>query len=306
MGSYSYKKHKKSKHSKRSKRSARRKTRKMGGGSSGMGVVVESGSPYRYMNQPSNSQIAGCHSDNTTGGGAYSLNTPLVVGGQSGGGQVCTQSPYQFLQKGGGKKHMINMRKQKNMKYMKHKKGSRHMRGGAGSFWNFSKFWNPSYPENGGNVLSLSSKGISPAGLGAPISTAGDKPIPPIQPWPAQKLIMPHDYTKGGAQVGGGGRHTRRGKGRGRGRGLKGGSILEDIQNIGRSIMYGAGSAINGLSGYSNKIYNSNPMPTHQFPRGLGNTSSGGNSYNELGPKDNPSSGLKGIYDSAYAKSASM
>jgi len=295
MGSYSYKKHKKSKHSKKSKRNVRRKTRKMGGGGD-MGVVVESGSPYRYINQPSNSQIAGCHSDNTTGGGAYSLNTPLAVGGQRGGGQVCTESPYQFLQKGGGKKQMRNMR---NMKY---KKGSRHMRGGNGSFWDFAKFWNPSYPGQGGNVLSLSSKGISPAGLGAPISTAGDKPIPPIQAWPAEKLIMPHDYTKGGAQVGGG-RHTRRGKGRGRGRGLKGGGILEDIQNIGRSMVYGVGSAINGLSGYSNTIYNSNPSPTVQYSRGL---SSGEYKYNELGPKGNASLGLKGIYDQAYAKSASM
>jgi len=290
MGSYSYKKHKKAKHSKKHKLHKSRKTRKMGGG--GMGVVVQSGSADRYINPINTSQIAGCRSDNTTGGGAYQLNTPLAVGGQRGGGQVCTQSPYQFIQKGGGK------RVRKHIRNMKYKKGSRHMRGGGGdgSFWNFAKFWNPDNPGQGGNVLGLSERGTSPSGIGSPLSTAGYKPIPPIQPWPAEKLIIPHDYTKGGAQSGGG-KYTRKGKGkgkgRGRGRGLKGGSIIDDIQGFGRDIVYRLGSAVNGISGYSNALYNQNPSPTSQFPRGLGDVASGDYKYNSLN--------LKNIYDKSYS-----
>jgi len=275
MGSYSYKKHKKAKHSKKHKVHKSRKTRKMGGGG-GMGVVVQSGASDRYINPINTSQIAGCRSDNTTGAGAYYLNTPLAIGGQRGGGQVCTQSPYQYhnMQKGGGK------RARKHIRNMKHKKGSRHMRGGNGSFWNFAKFWNPG---QGGNVLGLSERGISPSGLGSPLSTAGNKPIPPIQAWPAEKLILPHDYTKGGIQSGGG-KYTRKGKGKGKGRGraLKGGNIIDDIQGFGRDIVYRIGSGINGLSGYSNALYNQNPSPTSQFPRGLGNVTTGASSYNSL------------------------
>jgi len=298
MGSYSYKKHKKSKHSKHGKHSkyskknkhqSRRKTRKMGGGNA-------------------NIPCAGCRSDNTIKIGGYYLNTPLPDGaggggggggggGQmGGGGQACTQNPYQFSsgnQKGGrggrGRSKMVA-----------HKKGcknnKRGMKGGDGSFWNFAKFWNPN---TGGNVLSLSDKGISPSGLGSPVSTSGDKPIPPIQPWPTQKLIMPHAYTQGGAQMGGG-KYTRRGSGNRRGRGLKGGSILDDIQNIGRSMVYGVGSAINGLSGYSNKIYNANPNPTVQFPRGLGDVSvsKGGVAYSSVD--------LPTVYKNSYAAAANL
>ena len=283
MGSYSYKKHKKSKHSKKNKHHMRRKTRKMRGG--GMGVAVQSGSSNMYINPASTSQIAGCRSDNTTAGGAYYLNTPLAVGGQKGGGQVCTQPPYQFLQRGGGKRLRKNMR---------HKKGSRRMKGGNGSFWNFAKFWNPDNPGQGGNVLSLSPRGISPSGIGSPVSTAGNPPIPPIQPWPAEKLILPHDYTKGGFQSGGG-KHTRKGKGKGKGkgRGLKGGGIIDDLQTFGRDVVYRLGSAVNGLSGFDNKVYNVNPSPTFQFPRGLGNVTSGASSYNSLN--------LKNIYDKSYS-----
>ena len=287
MGSYSYKKHKKAKHSKKHKLHKSRKTRKMGGGS-GMNVLVQSGSANRYINPPSASQIAGCRSDITTGAGAYQLNTPLAIGGQRGGGQVCTQSPYQYqnhhMQRGGGKR----------VRNMKYKKGSRHMRGGNGSFWNFAKFWNPANPEQGGNVLGLSEKGISPSGLGSPLSTAGYKPIPPIQAWPAEKLIMPHDYTKGGAQSGGG-KYTRKGngKGRGRGRALKGGNIIDDIQGFGRDIVYRLGSAVNGMSGYSNALYNQDPSPTSQFPRGLGDVASGDYKYNSLNKKN--------IYDKSYS-----
>ena len=290
MGSHSYKKHKKAKHSKKHKAHKSRKTRKMGGGG-GMGVVVQSGSADRYINPINTSSVAGCRSDNTTGSGAYYLNTPLAIGGQrgggAGGGQACTQSPLQFMQRGGGK------RARKHIRNMKHKKGSRHMRGGDGSFWNFAKFWNPSNPDQGGNVLALSEKGISPSGTGVPLSTSGYKPIPPIQPWPVEKAILPHDYTKGGAQ-GGGGKYTRKGKGkgRGRGRGLNGGGIIDDIQGFGRDIVYRLGSAANGLSGYSNPLYNQNPSPASQFPRGLGNVTSGASSYNSLNLKD--------VYDKSY------
>ena len=287
MGSYSYKKHKKSKHSKHSKKNkhhSRRKTRKMGGGSANM-------------------PCAGCRSDNTTKIGGYYLNTPFPDGvgrggGQmGGGGQACTQSPYQFSngnQKGGRKG---KGKGKGRSKMVPHKRGMRGMKGGDGSFWNFAKFWNPN---TGGNILSLSDKGTSPTGLGAPITTSGDKPIPPIQEWPAQKLVMPHSYT----QMSGGGRrgvnYTRKGKGKGkgRGRGLKGGGILDDIQNIGRSIVYGAGSAINGLSGYSNKIYNANPSPTVQFPRGLGNVSKGGVAYSSVD--------LPKIYNDSYNTAANL
>ena len=286
MGSRSYKKHKKSKHGKKNKHYMRRKTRKMGGG--GMGVVIESGSPERYTNPVDASQIAGCRSDNTTGIGAYQLNTPLAVGGQRGGSQVCTESPYKFLQNGGKGGKGGKSWKQYN------KKMSRRMKGGDGSFWNFAKFWSPSQPGQGGNVLLLSDKGISPAGVGAPVSTAGNRPIPPIQPWPAQKLIWPHDYTKGGAQVGGGGgKRTAK-----KGRKMKGAGLLQDVENFGRSISHGFGSLVNGLSGYSNQIYNINPTPTVQFPRGLGNEQIKQFQFTEKN--------LKTIYNQAYAKSAQM
>jgi hypothetical protein len=228
-------------------------------------------------------QMYGYTQANTTATGAYYLNTPLAVGGQKGGGQVCTQPPYQFLQRGGGKRLRKNMR---------HMKGSRHMKGGNGNFWNFAKFWNPDNPGQGGNVLSLSPRGISPSGIGSPVSTAGNPPIPPIQPWPAEKLIWPHDYTKGGFQSGGG-KRTRKGKGKGKGRGLKGGGIIDDLQTFGRDIVYRMGSAVNGLSGFDNKIYNVNPSPTFQFPRGLGSVASGASSYNSLN--------LKNIYDKSYS-----
>ena len=265
----------------RKKNGNKKKSRKMSGGSrmSGMGVVVNSASPNMYINPATDLNRPGLYSDNTTAGGAYYLNTPLAVGGQKGGGQVCTQPPYQFLQRGGGKRLRKNMR---------HKKGSRHMKGGNGSFWNFAKFWNPDNPEQGGNVLSLSPRGISPSGIGSPVSTAGNPPIPPIQSWPAEKLIFPHDYTKGGFQSGGG-KRTRKGKGRG----LKGGGIIDDLQTFGRDVVYRLGSAVNGLSGFDNKVYNVNPSPTFQFPRGLGNVTSGASSYNSLNLKD--------IYNKSYS-----
>jgi hypothetical protein len=122
--------------------------------------------------------------------------------------------------------------------------------------------------------------------------------MPPIQPWPAQKLILPHEYTIRGGQTGGG-KRTRNGnvKGKGnsrrRGRGLKGGNIIDDIQTIGRDIVYRMGSAVNGVSGYDNSIYNVNPNPTFQFPRGLGNVTTGASSYNSLNLQD--------IYNKSYA-----
>ena len=289
MGYRSYKKNKKTKNGRKHKRYMQKKTRKMGGGNMGIGVAIKSGSPNMYINPVDTSQVAGCRSDNTTAIGAYQLNTPLAVGGQSGGGgQVCRESPYQFLQSG-GKWGKGGKRGRRYVKY--NKKMSRRMKGGDGSFWNFAKFWNPSNPEQGGNLLGLSNKGISPSGNGSPVSTAANRPIPPIQPWPTQKLIIPHDYTKGGAQVGGGKGTAKRG------RKLKGGSgILQDVENFGRSISHGFGSIVNGLSGYSNQIYNPNPSPMVQFPRGLGNEN-----LNKFMPNE---TSLQSIYNNAYARSA--
>jgi hypothetical protein len=230
--------------------------------------------------------IAGCRSDATTAGGAYSLNTPLAVGGQNGGGggQVCTQNPYQFNQNGGGKKGK------------KHMKRGRHMKGGEGSFWNFAKFWNSGNPGLGGNVIPLSGRGISPSGIGSPVSTAANPPMPPIQPWPAQKLVFPHEYTMRGGSQSGGGKRTRKGNNRRKGRSLKGGNIIDDIQTFGRDIVYRMGSAVNGVSGYDNIIYNVNPNPTFQFPRGLGNVTTGASSYNSINLKD--------IYNKSYAEAS--
>ena len=116
----------KSKRSRRSRSRSNKKsnTRKMGGGS--IGVRVESGSPNQYIN-PVNSAVncPGCRSDNTTGTGAYSLNTPLpdypaswnrgimkgggICSGGTPGDPIngpCSQAPLQFSQKqngGGGK-----------------------------------------------------------------------------------------------------------------------------------------------------------------------------------------------------------
>ena len=214
-----------------------------------------------------NMPCAGCRSDDTIKISRYYLNTPLPDGRGGGGGQMGGR-------KGRGRGKMVP-----------HKRGMRGMKGGDGSFWNFAKFWNPN---TGGNILSLSDKGTSPTGLGAPLTTSGDKPIPPIQPWPAQKLVLPHDYTKGGMQFGGG-KKIKKGKKRG----LKGGSIIDDVQAFGRDIVYKMGSAVNSLSGYDNKIYNNNPSPAVQFTRGLGNVTTGASSYSSLN--------LKNIYDKSYA-----
>jgi hypothetical protein len=280
MGSHSYKKHKKTKHSKKNKHHMRIKTRKMGGGSTEWDTNT--------------CGIPGCRSDATNSVGAHMLHTPLAVRGQNGGGQVCTQNPYQFHQAGGGKRMK---------KYMKR---GRHMKGGDGSFWNFAKFWNSGNPGMGGNVIPLSDKGISPSGLGSPVSTAPNSPMPPIQPWPAQKLILPHEYTIRGSQSGGGkgSKRMRKGKGKGirngnsrrRGRGLKGGSVIDDIQTFGRGIAHSLGSVVNNMSGYDNKVYNVDPNPRFQFPRGLGNVTTGASSYNSLN--------LQKLYNDSYAEAS--
>ena len=296
MSSYSYKKHKRTKHSKKSKHYVRRKSRKMGGGGD-IGVDIKSGSEYRYINPINTSQISGCRSDNTTGVGAYYLNTPSAVGGQSGGsGSVCTQNPYQFS---GGKSSQMGGGRRKG-------KGRR-MKGGDGSFWNFSKIWNP---VQGGNVLALSERGISPSGVGSPVTTAGNRPMPPFQAWPAKNLIMPNGFTRGGGMQmgggggGGGGKYTRKGKGKGksmkksRGRGKRGGNIIDDVQMMGRDIVHRMGSVVNGFSGFDNKIYNANPSPMVQLPRGLGSVTSGASNYSSLG--------LQGIYNESYASAAGL
>ena len=160
----------------------------------------------------------------------------------------------------------------------------------GGGFFDFGKLWNPSNPASGGNVIPLSPRGSSPAGLGAPASTSAYRTN--IQPWPAQYLNRPHAYTIGGRQTGGGGGKRTR-KGRGRGRGLRGGSVIDDLQTFGRNIVHRIGTGINNLSGYDNKLYNMNPNPTIQFPRGLGGITTGGATYNALN--------LQNIYNKSYA-----
>ena len=272
----------KSKHSRRSRSRSNKKsnTRKMGGGS--IGVRVESGSPNQYIN-PVNSAVncPGCRSDNTTGTGAYFLNTPLpdfptswnkgliMKGGGScsGGipgnpiGGACSQAPLQFLQKqnGGSSKS----RKHGNGKGRG--RGRRGMKGGnmMNNFWSFMKtpFWSA---DKAGDVLALSTKGISISGLGSPVSTAANPPMPLRQPWPDELDQKAHAY-----QMKGGGRSKTAKKGR-RGRSRRGGSIINDIQNFGRGITYNLGKVYNDLSGYSNKIYAANPIPSFgQFPKGL-------------------------------------
>ena len=89
-----------------------------------------------------------------------------------------------------------------------------------------------------------------------------------------------------------------KGNSRRRGRSLKGGNIIDDIQTFGRDIVYRMGSAVNGVSGYDNSIYNVNPNPTFQFPRGLGNVTTGASSYNTLD--------LQKIYDNSYRTAATL
>ena len=274
----------KSKRSKRSHSKSNKKSnsRKMSGGNS-IGVKIESGSPNQYIN-PINSAVncPGCKSDNTTGAGSYSLNTPLpdfppswnkaliMKGGgncSSGGGVpgnpiggVCSQAPRQFLQNGG---------RSKSQKVGKKRRG---MKGGGAmmdNFWSFMKtpFWSA---DKSGDVLAPSSKGISPSGLGSPVSTAANPPMPFRQPWPFELKRMDHDYQRGGGRKRINRKTTKKGR---KGRILKGGNIIDDIQNFGRGITYNLGKAYNDLSGYSNKIYATNPIPSFgQFPKGLSNT----------------------------------
>ena len=82
-------------------------------------------------------------------------------------------------------------------------------------------------------------------------------------------------------------------KWKGRGRGLRGGGIIDDMQTFGRSIVHRLGSVVNGVSGYDNKLYNMNPNPSIQFPRGLGGVTTGGSTYNALN--------LQNIYNKSYA-----
>jgi hypothetical protein len=274
----------KSKHLRRSRSRSRSNkkssTRKMGGGN--IGLKIESGSLNKYIN-PINSALncPGCKSDNTTGTGSYYLKTPLPDypaswnkgimkgGGFSGSssqgnpvGGSCSQPPLQFLQKGGKSK--------KNGKRNQRVRGRRGMKGGniMNNFWSFMKtpFWSA---ERGGDVIAPSTKGISISGLGSPVSTAANPPMPRIQPWPTQLMQTKHAYQmKGGGGGGGGGSKTAK-KRRG-GRSRKGGNIINDIQNFGRGITYNFGKLYNDFSGYPNKIYAANPIPSFgQFPQGL-------------------------------------
>ena len=300
-----------SKHRRRNINSKRR-TRKTKGGS-GMGVEIRSASGGQYINPMSVNLCPGCASDNTTAGGAYSLNTPLplqnssMVGGSGGGrrkrrgkkggggftcngcGQMCNKSPFQFLQSGGGKGKG---------------KGKRSRKMGGGGFWDFAKpFWNPSNPgavgyENGYKVLAPSCKGISPSGLGSPASTSGYEPD--TKPWSAQFRDDKHLYQRGGGKGHGHGPGRRIHKNRSRK--LKGGNVFNDIFNFGRTAVHGVGTTFNNFRGVSNEIYTSPPNPLFgQFPRGYG---IGGNIANEKQFMDIKPFDIKGIYSNATSIAA--
>jgi hypothetical protein len=194
-------------------------------------------------------------------------------------GQVCNQPPLQFLQSGGGKK-------------------TRKM--GGGGFWDFAKpFWNPNNPgavgyENGYKVLAPSSNGISPSGLGSPVSTSGYEPA--TKPWSAEFRNDKHIY-----QMGGGHRSGKR-ISKNRSRKLKGGSILNDIVNFGRTAVHGIGTTFNNFRGVSNEIYARPPMPLFgQFPRGYG---TGNNIPGQAQFMDIKPFPLKSIYSNATSTAA--
>ena len=289
---------------------SKRRTRKIKGGG-GMGVEVRSASESQYINPSSGSLCPGCRSDTTTAIGAYSLKTPLpdwppswnkgiMVGGgkrkrrgkRGGGnggftcggcGQMCKQPPLQFLQSGGGKG-----------------KRSRKMRGGG--FWDFAKpFWNPSNPgavgyDNGYKVLAPSCKGISPSGLGSPVSTAGYEPD--RKPWSAEFRHDKHLYQKGGSQNGGIHSKGRKNKSRK----MKGGNIVNDIVNFGRTAAYDVGRTFNNYMGVSNDVYASPPNPLFgQFPRGYGTGNNIGSEkqFMDIKPFD-----MKNIYKNATSVAA--
>lgn len=268
----------------RSRSNKRSHRRKMGGGSgsgsgSGIGVKIESGSLNKYIN-PINSALncPGCKSDNTTGVGSYFLNKPLpdfppswnrgIMTGGGGGGGPCTQPPLQFLQRGGNKSRKMSKGHGRGRgRGRGGGRGRRGMMGGNATMNNFREFmktpiWSA---DKGGNVIAPSINGISPSGAqGPPVSTAANPPMPRYQDWPTKLMQTKHAY-----QMGGGRRSKTAKKGRGR-RSRKGGSIINDIQNFGRGITYNLGKVYNDLSGYSNKIYAANPIPSFgQFPKGL-------------------------------------
>ena len=298
-----------SKHRRRNINSKRRTRKTRGGG--GMGVEIISASGGQYINPRSISLCPGCASDNTTAGGAYSLNTPLplhnssMVGGSGGGrrkrrgkkggggftcngcGQMCNKSPLQFLQSGGGKG-----------------KGKRSRKMGGGGFWDFAKpFWNPSNPgavgyENGYKVLAPSCKGISPSGLGSPVSTAGYESA--TKPWSAQFRDDKHLYQMGGGKGHGHGSGRRIHKNRSRK--LKGGNVLHDIFNFGRTAVHGIGTTFNNFRGVSNEIYAAPPNPLFgQFPRGYG---IGSNIANEKQFMDIKPFNIKNIHSNATSMAA--
>jgi hypothetical protein len=302
---------------------SKRRTRKMKGGRSlgGIDVKIESASENQYINPSSNSLCSGCRSDNTTAIGAYSLKTPLpdwpaswnkgiMVGGGGGGrgkgkgkgkgnrkgrgkkggagftcggcGQICNKPPLQFLQSGGGKGRG---------------RGKRSRKMGGGGFWDFAKpFWNPSNPgavgyENGYKVLAPSCKGISPSGLGSPVSTAGYEPD--RKPWSAEFRNDKHIYQKGGG-------HTKGYKNKSRK--MKGGNVVNDIVNFGRAAVHGVGTTFNNYMGVSNDIYASPPNPLFgQFPRGFG---TGNNIASEKQFMDIKPFDIKNIYKNATTSAA--
>jgi hypothetical protein len=197
---------------------------------------------------------------------------------------MCNKSPLQFLQSGGGKGKGKCKR-------------SRKMGGGGSGFWDFAKpFWNPSNPgavgyENGYKVLAPSCKGISPSGLGSPASTSGYESA--TTPWSAQFRDDKHLYQRGGS-----GRRIHKN----RSRKLKGGNVLNDIFNFGRTAVHGIGTTFNNFRGVSNEIYAAPPNPLFgQFPRGYG---MGGNIANEKQFMDIKPFDMKNIYSKATSMAA--
>jgi len=292
--------------------SSKRRTRKIKGGD-GIGVKVESASQNQYINPSSVSLCPGCRGDNTTAIGAYSLKTPLpvwppswnkgiMVGGgvgkrkgkgrrKNGGGgftcggcgQICNKPPLQFLQKGGSRGSRVKAKRSRKM--------------GGGGFWDFAKpFWNPNNPgavgyENGYKVLAPSCKGISPSGLGSPVSTAGYEPA--TKPWSAEFRDDKHIYQKGGGHSKGRKIKSRK---------MKGGSVVNDLLNYGRTALYGIGTTFNNYMGVSNDVYASPPNPLFgQFPRGYGTGNNVGSEKQFMDIKPFP---LKSIYSNATSIAA--
>ena len=83
---------------------------------------------------------------------------------------------------------------------------------------------------------------------------------------------------------------------------MKGGNVVNDIVNFGRTAVYGAGKTFNNFMGVSNDIYASPPNPLFgQFPRGFG---TGNNIASEKQFMDIKPFDMKNIYKYATTTAA--